>query len=306
MAQGALGSPRLLPRATGGAMASRNGSVLYYGNNLDILRRYVKDDSVDLVYLDPPFKSNQDYNVLFAEKTGTKSAAQITAFEDTWHWDQVAALAYAEIVEAGGKASQAMQAFRTFLAESDMMAYLAMMAPRLVELRRVLKPTGSIYLHCDPTASHYLKVLMDGIFGPGHFRNEIIWKRTTAHSSAKRFAPVHDVILYYARDENPIWNAPRTAYDGAYLDKYYRFDDGDGKLYWRADITGAGVRGGETGQSWRGRDVTAAQPSALRRTHAATSDGPPPVRAHSSQAPPQCPVHPAFAHRHDAATALIA
>jgi DNA modification methylase len=231
---------------------------LYYGDNLDVLRRHVADESVDLVYLDPPFKSNQDYNVLFAEQDGSRSAAQIRAFEDTWRWDQAAALAYEETVEnSGGRISDALRALRTFLGESDMLAYLAMMAPRLVELHRVLKPTGSIYLHCDPTASHYLKMLLDAVFGPQRFRSEITWKRTTAHSSAKRYAPVHDVILYYARGDEPTWNAPRTEYDEAYLEKYYRFDDGDGRLYWRADITGAGIRKGDTGKPWRGLDVTA-------------------------------------------------
>jgi DNA modification methylase len=125
---------------------------LYYGDNLDILRRYIKDETVDLVYLDPPFKSDQDYDVLFAEQDGSRSAAQIKAFEDTWRWDQAAAEAYHTIMAAGGKVAQVMLAFRTFLDESDMLAYLAMMAPRLVELHRVLKPTGSLYLHCDPTA----------------------------------------------------------------------------------------------------------------------------------------------------------
>ena len=154
-----------------------DGNTLYYGDNLDILRRYIKDETVDLVYLDPPFNSNQDYNVLFAEKDGTRSAAQIRAFGDTWQWDQASARAYQEVVEAGGKISQVMQAFHSYLGASDMLAYLAMMAPRLAELRRVLKPKGSIYLHCDPTASHYLKMLMDAIFGPRFFQNEIIWKR---------------------------------------------------------------------------------------------------------------------------------
>ena len=134
---------------------------LFYGDNLDVLGRYVADESVDLVYLDPPFNSNANYNVLFAERDGTQAAAQIQAFEDTWRWDEGAARSYEQVVEAGGQVSQAMQAFRTFIGESDMLAYLAMMAPRLVELRRVLKPTGSIYLHCDPTASHYLKMLLD-------------------------------------------------------------------------------------------------------------------------------------------------
>src|SRR3954470_5856701 len=160
---------------------------LYYGDNLDVLRRHVASESVDLVYLDPPFNSNANYNVLFAERDGTQAASQIKAFEDTWTWDEDAARAFEEIVEQGGRVSQAMLAFRTLLGESDMMAYLAMMAPRHMELRRVLKPTGSIYLHCDPTASHYLKVLLDSIFGPEHFRNEIIWKRTSGHSDARRY-----------------------------------------------------------------------------------------------------------------------
>src|ERR1035437_2083488 len=148
---------------------------LFYGDNLDVLRRYVKDESVDLVYLDPPFKSDQDYNVLFAEQDGSRSSAQIKAFGDTWSWDRPAAEAYEEVVESGGSVSLAMQAFRTLLGENDMLAYLSMMAPRLIELRRVMKHTASIYLHCDSTASHYLKLLMDSIFKPQNFQNEVIW-----------------------------------------------------------------------------------------------------------------------------------
>ncbi|MBA2672030.1 MAG: site-specific DNA-methyltransferase, partial [Gemmatimonadetes bacterium] len=132
-------------------------NLLFYGDNLDVLRRHIAGESVDLVYLDPPFKSDQSYNVLFREQDGSRSEAQIKAFDDTWQWDQGAAAAYHETVEAGGKVSEVMQAFRLFLGDSDMLAYLAMMAPRLVELRRVLKDNGSLYLHCDPTASHYLK-----------------------------------------------------------------------------------------------------------------------------------------------------
>ena len=154
-----------------------NKNQLYYGDNLAVLREHIKDESVDLIYLDPPFNSRQDYNVLFAERDGARSASQIMAFEDTWEWNMDAERAYEEIVERGGRVSDAMRAFRTFLGHSDMMAYLAMMAPRLIELHRVLKVTGSIYLHCDPTASHYLKILMDGVFGPQQFRNEITWKR---------------------------------------------------------------------------------------------------------------------------------
>ena len=207
-------------------------NLLYYGDNLDILRRYVKDETVDLIYLDPPFKSNQDYNVLFKERNGTQSAAQIHAFEDTWQWDEAAALAYKEVVEAGGKVSQAMQAFRTYLGANDMLAYLAMMAPRLVELRRVLKPTGSIYLHCDTTASHYLKTLMDAVFGPQNFRNEITWKRTTAHSDARsKFAVVTDILHYYVKSDSAPFNVVRTPLDPEYVRKFYRFRDENGRLY---------------------------------------------------------------------------
>ena len=135
-------------------------NTLYYGNNLDILRRYLGDETVDLVYLDPPFNSNANYNVLFAEKDGSQAASQIRAFDDTWHWTLDSARQFEEIVEQGGKVAEALQAFRHLLGTNDMLAYLTTMAPRLVELRRVLKPTGSLYLHCDPTASHYLKVLL--------------------------------------------------------------------------------------------------------------------------------------------------
>ena len=232
-------------------------NTLYYGDNLDVLRRYIASESVDLVYLDPPFNSDATYNVLFAEHSGEKAASQVKAFEDTWTWDEESARSYFETVQAGGEVANALKAFFTLLGESNMMAYLAMMAPRLVEMRRVLKPTGSIYLHCDPTASHYLKLLMDAVFGPANFRNEVIWKRTTAHSSAKRFAPIHDVILYYARLAPPLWNEPREPYEVQYLDHYYRYDDGDGRLYWRDNLCAAGTRQGASGQPWRGCDPAA-------------------------------------------------
>ncbi|OFX13613.1 MAG: hypothetical protein A2Z18_04455 [Armatimonadetes bacterium RBG_16_58_9] len=179
-----------------------DGNTLYYGDNLDILRRYVNDETVDLIYLDPPFNSNATYNVLFAEHDGTKAAAQIKAFEDTWTWDQVAAKAYQDTVEAGGRVSQVLQGLRAFLGENDMLAYLAMMAPRLVELRRVLKPAGSIYLHCDPTASHYLKMLMDAVFGAGSFRNEVIWHYRKWPSGKYAFQRNHDTLLFYSRSDS--------------------------------------------------------------------------------------------------------
>ena len=228
---------------------------LYYGDNLDVLRRYVKDESVDLIYLDPPFNSRQDYNVLFAEKDGTRSASLIMAFEDTWEWNLEAERSYEEIVEGGGRVADAMRAFRTFLGNSDMMAYLAMMAPRLVELRRVLKETGSIYLHCDPTASHYLKMLMDAIFGPQFFRNEIVWKRTSAHSSAKRYGPVHDILLFYGRSDGMKWIGAHQEYKDDYIEQRFRTEE---ERPWKdADLTGSGIRHGETGEVWRGFDVMA-------------------------------------------------
>ncbi len=228
------------------------GNLLYYGDNLDILRRYIKDESVDLVYLDPPFKSNQDYNVLFAEQNGSRSAAQIKAFEDTWQWDEAAARAYEEMVEAGGLVSQALQAFRKFLGESDMLAYLAMMAPRLVELRRVLKQTGSIYLHCDPTASHYLKMLMDAVFGPVNFGNEIVWKRTSGHSDAVRYGAAHDTILFYTRSKDYVWNETYQAYDPDYVEQYYRYKDEDGRRWMSGDLGAAGLQGGGYDYEWKG------------------------------------------------------
>ena len=180
-------------------------NLLFYGDNLAVLREEIPGESVDLVYLDPPFKSDQNYNVLFAGKDGTRAAAQIQAFEDTWTWDDSAARACEEAIETGGeRVAETMGAFRSLMNGSDMLAYLAMMAPRLIQLRRVMKPTASLYLHCDPTASHYLKLLLDAVFGPGNFKNEIIWKRTTTKSDFRQGATnwprIHDVILLYRKD----------------------------------------------------------------------------------------------------------
>jgi site-specific DNA-methyltransferase (adenine-specific) len=206
---------------------------LYYGDNLAVLREHIKDESVDLIYLDPPFNSRQDYNVLFAERDGTRSASQIMAFEDTWEWNTESARACEEIIERGGRVSEAIQAFRTFLGNSDMMAYLAMMAPRLIELHRVLKVTGSIYLHCDPTASHYLKMLMDAVFGQVNFRNEIVWRRSHPKGHAfTRFASNHDVILAFAKNASSVkWNAAYAPHDPKRAAAQYALRDPDGRLY---------------------------------------------------------------------------
>ena len=200
-------------------------NTLYYGDNLDILRRYIKDESVDLIYLDPPFKSNQNYNVLFKERNGTQSSAQIKAFEDTWHWDRKAENTYIEIVEKlPKKIADLIKALRSFLGENDMMAYLVMMTIRLHELHRVLKPTGSIYLHCDPTASHFLKTILDAVFRPIQFRNEIIWQRTPFAGSSKARAQQlprsHDVIFFYTKSEKWNWNPPLLPYLKDYLKRF--------------------------------------------------------------------------------------
>jgi DNA modification methylase len=208
---------------------SPSSGTLYYGDNLDVLRRYVQDESVDLVYLDPPFNSNANYNLLFREQDGSRSAAQIKAFGDTWRWDQAAAEAYEWVVEAGGVVSDTLQGFRAFLGASDMLAYLAMMAPRVQELRRVLKPSGSLYLHCDPTASHYLKLLLDAVFGPENFRNEIIWQRTAVKGDARRrLGAIHDVILLYGGSQQVTWKTPLGPPTPEYLARFSR-DDNDGR-----------------------------------------------------------------------------
>ncbi|MBN2209203.1 MAG: restriction endonuclease [Candidatus Coatesbacteria bacterium] len=214
-------------------------NTLYYGDNLEVLRLYVKDESVDLIYLDPPFKSNQNYNVLFAERNGSRSSAQIKAFKDTWNWDQEAATAYRQVVEAGGRVSETMQGFRKLLGDNDMLAYLSMMAPRLVELKRVLKKTGSIYLHCDPTAGHYLRLLMDAVFGPRNFRNEISWKRTpfagSSKARARQLPRSHDIILFYSVGHALTWNPPTVAYSEEYLARF-KWDDADGRGPYRKTL----------------------------------------------------------------------
>ena len=223
---------------------------LFYGDNLDVLHRHVEDESIDLVYLDPPFKSNQDYNVLFRERNGTKAASQILAFEDTWEWNDLTARTCEQIIEAGGKTSDAIRAFRTFLGRTDMMAYLAMMAPRLIELRRKLAPTGSIYLHCDPTSSHYLKMLMDAVFGAQNFRNEIVWQRTNSHNTANQYGRVHDIILFYAKTDQYRWNEVLTDYSDAQRKRYHQ--DGEGRWYTGQDLTAARPNSSSGKFEWRG------------------------------------------------------
>jgi len=218
---------------------------LYFGDNLDVLRSGdFPDNIIDLIYLDPPFNSKKGYNVLFEERDLSESKAQFKAFEDTWTWGRDTQETYDKLIspEAANEGVPAslsviIEAFYKALPKNnDVLAYLVMMAPRLLELRRVLKPTGSIYLHCDPAASHYLKLIMDAIFGPAQFRSEIIWKRTSAHSDAERYGAVHDTLLFYTKTDRATWNQHFTPYAQEYIDQYYRYQDDSGRR--RASLSG--------------------------------------------------------------------
>lgn len=218
---------------------------LHYGDNLTVLRGCFSDETVDLIYLDPPFNSRATYNVLFKSPAGEKSHAQVEAFEDTWHWGDEAELAFDDVMTgANSDAAEMLRAMRAFLKESDVMAYLSMMAVRLIELHRVLKPTGSIYLHCDATASHYLKILMDAIFGAVCFRNEITWKRSHAHSDAKQgarhYGRITDTLLFYSKGPEPRWTPQYLPYDQSYVNRDYRRKDPDGRRYRIDNLQGPG------------------------------------------------------------------
>jgi len=220
-------------------------NTLFYGDNLAILREYVPDESVDLIYLDPPFNSNRSYNVLFKDESGEESESQITAFDDSWHWGRPAETVYQALIEGPNlQVATMISALREFVGANQMLAYLVMMAARLVELHRVLKPTGSLYLHCDPTASHYLKIILDTIFGLENFRNEIIWKRSSAHNDAKQgrkgYGNITDTILYYSKSANFIFNTQYASYDDEYVQKTYNNFDPDGRQWKSSDLTGPG------------------------------------------------------------------
>jgi DNA modification methylase len=217
---------------------------------LDVLPEHIATESVDLVYLDPPFNSNRGYNVIFS-RHDTKTiddAAQIQAFDDTWHWTQVTDQQYAEYVNGGvpGRVADVLVAMRAMLGENDAMAYLVNMTPRLVELHRVLKETGSLYLHCDPTMSHYLKILLDAIFGAERFLNELIWKRATtvkgnAGQGSKFFGPNTDSILFYSKGKSFTFNAPFKEYSRDYIETAYRhIEPGTGRRFRYVSMIGPG------------------------------------------------------------------
>lgn len=221
---------------------------LFFGDNLDILQKEIDDESIDLIYLDSPFNSKATYNVLFQEHSGSDSESQIAVFEDTWHWTEQSETVFHDLLtakETPESVINLMQAFRSFLGTSDMMAYIAMMAPRLRELHRALKQTGSLYLHCDTTASHYLKLLLDAIFDPRNFLNEVIWKRSSAHSDSSAMGRAHDCILLYAKDgDSFVWNPQYQAYDEEYIQSHYSKIDAKGRRFGDFDLSAKGLQGG--------------------------------------------------------------
>jgi DNA modification methylase len=246
--------------------------ALYFGDNLKVLSEKGPDgtyrfpsDSVDLVYLDPPFNSNRNYNLIFREQSGKGAEAQIRAFEDSWHWDSAARDTHDWVTGEGvnegripDRVARLVDALVRGIGHNDMSAYLmsaylVMMAPRLVEMLRVLKATGTLYLHCDPTANGYLRVLLDQIFEPEHFLNEIAWKRTSAHSSANRYGPNFDTLLVYAKGSRWTWNPQYTEYDVDYVKENYMHADADGRLWRRGDLTAPEERPGTLADyEWRG------------------------------------------------------
>src|SRR5256886_14488480 len=222
---------------------------LYFGDNLKWLsdRKEFPEASVDLVYLDPPFNSNADYNVLFREPSGQVSQAQFHAFTDTWSWADAAETYHTFIDNCPNVAVvELMEALHSFLKNSPMMAYLAMMAPRLVELHRILKPTGSLYLHCDPTASHYLRLILDQIFDGENFRTEIIWKRSSAHSDAaqgrQQHGRIHDTLFFYTKSKKTALNRQYRESNPDYIESKFRYTDENRRRYRLDNLTSPSPR----------------------------------------------------------------
>ena len=245
------------------ANQSPNMNHLYYGDNLDNLRKYVRDETVDLCYIDPPFNSKRNYNQIY-NNIGKEDVAQAQAFVDTWEWDQLAENGFGEIIgNTRGlfpqKTINLMLGLQTVLGQSSLFAYLISMTLRIGEIHRVLKPTGSFYLHCDPTSSHYLKLVLDSVFcsGGGYFQNEIIWKRTSARSDSHKWNHIHDVIFFYTKSRTYTWNTQFTNYDETYIKKFYRhIEEGTGRMYASDNLTADGIRNGLSGLPWMGIDIT--------------------------------------------------
>lgn len=242
--------------------APKRMNRLYYGDNLGIMQQ-LPAQSVDLIYLDPPFNSKQNYNLMYKTLTGRPVPEQAEAFCDTWEMDaqkQHLAETMPVLLQQHGVEDYYVEFWRLWIkalqkTQPHLLAYLIYMVQRLLYMKSLLKPSGSIYLHCDPEASHYIKIMMDGLFGHTNFRNEIVWKRTGSHGGSKRWGPVHDTILFYTKGDKYTWNRVFQEYDPAYLDKFYRFNDDRGR-YRLVTLTGAGIRTGDSGKPWRGVDPT--------------------------------------------------
>jgi DNA modification methylase len=231
---------------------------LFYGDNLQVLRKHIKDETIDLCYIDPPFNSKRNYNQIY-NNVGKEDKAQAQAFIDTWTWDDHANQGLAEIQEnyLGHFTSQSIDlisGLTKVLGKGSLLAYLVNMTLRVAEIHRVLKPTGSFYLHCDPTASHYLKIIIDAIFCSqgGDFKNEIIWKRTSGHSDSAKYGSVHDVIFYYTKSLKITWNQIYQKYEQNYIEKYYRYQDDDGRKWMSDNLSAAGLAGGGYQYEWNG------------------------------------------------------
>ncbi len=237
-------------------------NTLFYGDNLEVLRKYIRDETVDLCYIDPPFNSKRNYNQIY-NNIGKEDRAQAQAFVDTWTWDDHAGEGFSQILSNDGarftsQTIELIKGLHAVLGKGSLLAYLVSMTLRVVEIRRVLKPTGSFYLHCDPTASHYLKLVLDTIFVTqgGDYLNEIIWKRTHSHGGAKRYGPVHDTVLFYSKSATYGWNPQHTGYSDEYQSNFFKFQDPDGRRYRSTILTGSGTRNGSSGKPWRGYDPT--------------------------------------------------
>ena len=227
---------------------------LYYGDCLTVMQKYMRSNSVDLIYLDPPFNSNRAYNQIYKDETGRPLPDQVEAFCDLWTLNdetERSIRAMPVLMREAGVQDSVVEFWRLWMnalreTNDKLLAYLSYMVERLLHMKSILKPTGSIYLHCDPTASHYIKVMMDAIFGHENFKNEVVWRRTGAHGRAKRWGPIHDTILFYTNSDRYVWNRIYEEYDPTYIEKYYRSFDKRGK-YQLVALDGPGIRGGSSG-----------------------------------------------------------
>ena len=229
---------------------------LYYGDCLTVMSEW-PSACVDLIYLDPPFNSNRSYNAIYKDATGRPLPDQIEAFCDMWELDEERERAIRTmpvLMREAGVDDATAELWRLWMralrgTQPELLAYISYMTERLLIMHRLLKPTGSLYFHCDQTVSHYMKPLLDAIFGHRNFRSEVIWRRTSSHNRARRWGPIHDTILYYTKSGKYTWNRVFQPYDQSYVDSYFQREDEHGK-YRTGDLTGPGIRSGGSGLPW--------------------------------------------------------